>query len=341
MFKVVVAPHTPRADDAADSTPTSSAQPSVAVGGNTNRTLADCVDALPCAIQQRIALMANYTNPAVVAELNHAFVTSATLGCELMSLYLEEECQINGGLHELSAVNVCAVQYVRRRFGALCQIMKHDHPDLEGAPSCFDDGVSRPWFNLETTTDELRKERLDGEFGAVDTVDWADDFDLNFTAPADPAASCARWNVYCSATSFHMRSDIQALRAGGAGGCWVSGGLTPARPPLQESMGMPTQPPALAFPVHDDQTQPIDDAVRCVAAVLALYAPLIHPSYLPADADDTLLRRARLFRHDILGLAKAGKLDLEEPAGRDLIVNAMALVMRVEADIAAQQTLQG
>jgi len=75
--------------------------------------------------------------------------------------------------------------------------------------------------------------------------------------------------------------------------------------------------------------------------VLALHAPLIHPSYLPADADDTLLRRARLFRHDILGLAKAGKLDLEEPAGRDLIVNAMALVMRVEADIAAQQTLQG
>jgi len=127
------------------STPLKTAAPVAA----TTTTIANYMDMLPAGLQQRIALMACHTAPAVLAELQRSFGMGALWGCELVREYM------GGGRQmwecEQPVVNVCAVQFLRSRFGVLCQIIRPDR------------GEPEPFF-AKMTTDELRNFSEDPDF---------------------------------------------------------------------------------------------------------------------------------------------------------------------------------
>ena len=208
-------------------------------------SLADDVRALPCALQQRIALMATPTAPAVVAELRHAFELGDAMGCELAHLHFIENRHTNEGLDELPAANICAVQYLRGHYGALCQVIQLP-PHV----------MKKPFFNIEMTIDDLREYSADPDFPMDEFSAWANDMDLSFTGPADPVRECqARPKLtsfecpYEEATNYWGSSAIAncvmaiALGKKHMGTSFVSGGLTPIRPPPSTSTFSFVRPP--------------------------------------------------------------------------------------------------
>jgi hypothetical protein len=203
-------------------------------------SLADDVCALPCALQQRIALMATPSAPAVVAELQHAFELGVIMGCALARLHYTENRHTNEGLHELPAANICAVQYLRGRYGALCQV-------IQPTPH-----MKKPFFNFEMTIDEFREFADDPDFPMDEYSAWANDMDLSFTGPADPVRECQALPTsfeYVAETSYWTNSGIDicvAMIESGkryTGVSFDSGGLTPIRPPPPTSTFSFVRPP--------------------------------------------------------------------------------------------------